>query len=84
MDFLLCAFATLSLCPSIQILFAGQCEDRLAVFFDGFIAEPPVHLIAIHERSDLILGMGVEETTANTSGQNSNHFDLVAQIDHHP
>ena len=61
----------------------GQVENRSAVVLDGFVAEPPVHLVTVHESLDLVLGVGVEETAANAPGQDSEHLVLITQISHH-
>ncbi len=65
------------------VLPGGQIENRSAVVLNGFVAEPPIQLLTVHERFDLVLGVGVEETAANTTGQNSENLVLVAQISHH-
>ena len=67
----------------VFVLLGGQIENRAAMLFNRFVAEPPVHLVTVHECVDLVLVVRVKEAAANAPWQDSEHFVLVTQINHH-
>ena len=50
------------------VLPGGQIENRSAVVLNGFVAEPPIQLLTVHESLYLVLGVRVKESAANAAG----------------
>ena len=70
-------------CQSI-ILLGVQGQGVAGVLFNGLVAEPPVNLVTVHVRRDLIGGAGVELAPGHPTGQHRQDFVRISQIRHHP